>query len=126
MKDVIKIVIAVCLLVFSVQIVNAQQVFISQDFEDPFAVDWTWNEVVPFLGTVSSTNNTFVVNNVYLGGFVEYDPFLSPEIATTADQGYQPNSNYLHTVSFNALNGSLAFAPWLVKHFFHSFKKGFI
>ena len=111
MKDVIKIVIAVCLLVFSVQIVNAQQVFISQDFEDPFAVDWTWNEVVPFLGTVSSTNNTFVVNNVYLGGFVEYDPFLSPEIATTADQGYQPNSNYLHTVSFNALNGSLAFAP---------------
>ena len=35
MKDVIKIVIAVCLLVFSVQIVNAQQVFISQDFEDP-------------------------------------------------------------------------------------------
>ena len=51
------------------------------------------------------------MNNVYLGGFVEYDPFLSPEIATTADQGYQPNSNYLHTVSFNALNGSLAFAP---------------
>ena len=111
MKDVKKIVIAVCLLVFSGQIINAQQVFISQDFEDPLTVDWTWNEVVPFLGTVSSTNNTFIVNDVYLGGFVEYDPFLSPNIATTADQGYQPNSNYLHTVSFNALNGSLAFAP---------------
>ena len=111
MKDVKKIVVVVCLLLFSIQFSSAQQVFISQDFEDNFAVDWTWNEVVPFLGTVSSSNNTFIVNDIYLGGDVEYAPFFNLNIANTTDQGYQPNSNYLHTISFNALNGTFALAP---------------
>ncbi|MDA7794473.1 gliding motility-associated C-terminal domain-containing protein [Flavobacteriales bacterium] len=83
----------------------AQQVFINQDFENPATMNWTLNEVVPFLGTVASTSNTFVVNDVYQGGFVQFGPFFFIEIPNTADQGYQPNSNYLHTASFTGLNG---------------------
>jgi hypothetical protein len=81
------------LLVFSSLLITsntyAQQVFISQDFEDPATMDWTLNEVVPFLGTVSSTSNTFVVNDVYQGGFVQFGPFAFPEIPNTAEQVFQ-------------------------------------
>jgi len=84
--------------------VNAQQVFVNQDFEDPTTMDWTLNEVVPFLGTVSSDQNTFIVNNEYAGGFVEYGGFFLINVENTTDQGYQPNSNYLHTAAFDALN----------------------
>ena len=93
------------LLVFSSLLITlnayAQQVFISQDFEDPATMDWTLNEVVPFLGTVSSTSNTFVVNDVYQGGFVQFGPFAFLEIPNTAEQVFQTptNSNYLHTAS---------------------------
>ena len=84
---------------------KAQQVFISQDFENPATMDWTLNEIVPFLGTVSSVHNTFIVNDVYDGGNVFYDFAVIP-IPNTADQGYQPNSNYLHTAAFDAINGN--------------------
>ena len=84
---------------------NGQQVFVVQDFEDPATMDWTLNEIVPFLGTVSSVHNTFIVNNVYEGGNVFYDFAVVP-IPNTADQGYQPNSNYLHTAAFDAINGN--------------------
>ena len=81
---------------------KAQQVFISQDFENPATMDWTLNEIVPFLGTVSSVHNTFIVNDVYEGGNVFYDFAVIP-IPNTADQGYQPNSNYLHTAALMQL-----------------------
>ena len=99
------------LLVFSSLLITsnayAQQVFISQDFEDPATMDWTLNEVVPFLGTVSSTSNTFVVNDVYQGGFVQFGPFAFLEIPNTAEQVFQTptNSNYLHTASLSGLAG---------------------
>ena len=85
--------------------IKAQQVFVVQDFEDPATMDWTLNEVVPFLGTVSSVHNTFIVNNVYEGGNVFYDFAVVP-IPNTTDQGYQANSNYLHTAAFDAINGN--------------------
>ena len=101
-----------CFLLAFTHSTKAQQVFISQDFENPATMDWSLNEIVPFLGTVSSINNTFIVNDVYDGGDVLYDFFVFT-IPNTADQGYQPNSNYLHTASFNALNGNGGLAPVL-------------
>ena len=101
-----------CFLLVLTHYTKAQQVFISQDFENPATMDWSLNEIVPFLGTVSSNNNTFIVNDVYDGGDVLYDFFVLP-ISNTADQLYQPNSNYLHTASFNALNGNGGLAPVL-------------
>ena len=87
-----------CFLFAFTHSIKAQQVFVSQDFENPATMDWSLNEIVPFLGTVSSDFNTFVVNDVYEGGDVLYDFFVF-QIPNTADQGYQPNSNYLHTIS---------------------------
>ena len=87
---------------------TAQQVFISQDFEDPLTMDWTLNEIVPFLGTVSSDQNTIIVNDEYDGGFVDFNGFLI-NIGNTSDQGYQPNSNYLHTAAFVAIDGDPGF-----------------
>ena len=101
-----------CFLLAFTHSTKAQQVFISQDFENPATMDWSLNEIVPFLGTVSSINNTFIVNDVYDGGDVLYDFFVFT-IPNTADQVYQPNSNYLHTASFNALNGNGGLAPVL-------------
>ena len=100
-----------CFLLVLTHYTKAQQVFISQDFENPATMDWSLNEIVPFLGTVSSNNNTFIVNDVYDGGDVLYDFFVLP-ISNTADQLYQ-NGNYLHTASFNALNGNGGLAPVL-------------
>ena len=54
-----------CFLLAFTHSTKAQQVFISQDFENPATMDWSLNEIVPFLGTVSSINNTFIVNDVY-------------------------------------------------------------
>ena len=48
-----------CFLLVLTHYTKAQQVFISQDFENPATMDWSLNEIVPFLGTVSSNNNTF-------------------------------------------------------------------
>ena len=45
------------------------------------------------------------MNDVYEGGNVLYDFAVIP-IPNTADQGYQPNSNYLHTSAFDAINGN--------------------
>lgn len=112
MKNITKLGFFVCFLLINIDLLFSQQVFISQDFEDLNTIDWTLNEAVPFLGTVSSTSNTFVVNDIYQGGLVQFEPLFSPNIPNTTDQGYQPNSNYLHTVSFSALNGTPPnFAP---------------
>ena len=43
-----------CFLLVLTHYTKAQQVFISQDFENPATMDWSLNEIVPFLGTVSS------------------------------------------------------------------------
>ena len=59
-----------CFLFAFTHSIKAQQVFVSQDFENPATMDWSLNEIVPFLGTVSSDFNTFVVNDVYEGGDV--------------------------------------------------------
>ena len=101
-----------CFILLISSSIKAQQVFISQDFENPATMDWTLNEVVPFLGTVSSVHNTFIVNDVYEGGNVFYD-FVVVPIPNTADQGYQPNSNYLHTSAFDAINGNGGLPPVL-------------
>ncbi|MGC6470000.1 MAG: gliding motility-associated C-terminal domain-containing protein [Flavobacteriales bacterium] len=101
MNNIKSLLIAAILLLTSVNTFS-QQVFIDEDFEGNH--NWTWNQAVPFLGTVSSISNTFVVNDVYLGGAIQIGVGII-NIPNTSNQGYQPNSNYLHTVALNALNG---------------------
>ena len=76
---------------------GAQNVIVSQDFEDPALMDWTLNEVIQYLGTSQSDVNVFVVNDTYQGGIAPN--FLI--IPDTDNQDIQitnfPNSNYLHT-----------------------------
>lgn len=94
-----------CFLILCTFSVSAQQVIVDEDFENPANVTATWslNQVENFLGTINSNVNTFVVNDQYLGGNVIVD-FVPVPIANTTDQGYQPNSNYLHTSAYQAFN----------------------
>jgi hypothetical protein len=78
---------------------SAQNVIVSQDFENPETMDWSLNVSVPFLGTVISDQNTFIVNDNYEGGLIDFNGFIL-EVENTTNQGYQPNSNYLHTLAF--------------------------
>ena len=79
----------------------SQNIIYLQDFENPATMDWDLNLPINFLGTVSSTNNFFQINDVYDGGFVN-----GVNVPATDDQiasiDLFPNSNYLHVTSFIA------------------------
>lgn len=79
----------------------SQNIIYLQDFENPATMDWDLNLPINFLGTVSSINNFFQINDVYDGGFVN-----GVNVPATDDQiasiDLFPNSNYLHVTSFIA------------------------